>query len=235
MERVRRVSMGRKSAWAGAAVTVTLGAALATQASQPGPGASGSPATANVARIATLDVYSLTERLMSLPEGLASLDAAANSFQVELTTAQKEFEELATRVNTLPKNDPAYEATLKEARDKQVRVQRLQSEIDGAIEGARARLLIGTFKQVTDASSVVAAREGYAYVLNSRSTSRTIETNSVTIALQELLARPMILAPVDSDITERVAAELKLPPPDAPATPAPASPGNAEPGSAGPK
>lgn len=215
MERLQWVSAKRWGAWAGAAATIGVGAAFATQASQPGPGTTAAAApeavAGSVGRIATLDVYSLTERLMSLPSGLESVEAAVKPFQDEITKLQEEFDRLVARLQTLPANDPTFETTSNEGREKQSKLRRLQGEADAAIESARAGLLVRTFNQVVEASNKVAAREGFAYVLNSRSAERAIETNSVTIALQELLARPMILAPGDADITERVAAELKLP------------------------
>lgn len=236
MERVQRASAKRAGMWVGAAMAIGLGAAFASQASQPGPGAaSNAAAPATAGRIATLDVYSLTERLMSLPSGLESVEAAVKPFQDEITKLQEEFDRMVAKLQTLPTNDPSFETTSNEGREKQSKLRRLQGEADAAIEAARAGLLVRTFNQVVEASNKVAAREGFAYVLNSRSAERAIETNSVTIALQELLARPMILAPADADITDRVAVELRLPAEGASPAPVPGTSEKVESGPGEPK
>jgi Skp family chaperone for outer membrane proteins len=160
------------------------------------------------ARIARVDVYTISERIMQSPETLAAIEAVANQWREKLKPIQEDLNKLGAQLQTLPENDPTFEKLLAEGREKEAQGRQLEAQANAEVESTKAKLLIEAYSKIVAEAERLASAKGYTHVMGARSATKPIETDSVNIALQEMLARTVIVGPSEDDLTEQVAKAL---------------------------
>jgi len=165
------------------------------------------PATA---RIATVDAYIITERLMAADDLKKARENLSNDWNAKLRGIEKEFGEIEQSLNLLAQNDPKYQEQVKKGQQKNIDYQNMIASRDQEVEKLNSNQLITNYQRVVDAVKTIADKGGYTHVFTTRPPSRGITTTTVGATLQEMLARPMMIGPAADDLTKQVLDALKL-------------------------
>lgn len=166
------------------------------------------------------DRYSpVREKALKEKEGQRdALQAGLTELQQRIIAAGQESAEARTMM-------PTYQA---KAQELQQFVQSADMDLD--------RLSTGQFNEcyrlAVEASQSIAKQQGYTHLLASKMGALEFRSTQLQPALQEVLARPVLMTPAGDDLTAQVKKELKLEDkpaeatseakPDAAKTPAPA-------------
>lgn len=212
---------------AGAAAGGALVAPLLTGTNAVAQAGSGSVAPV---RIATVDVLSLVERMVT-SERYASarqtnvntqakmLEDERNKLGPVATEAQAAMQKAVAESQGLKDGDPKLEELKKTFQDAQNKMQGLQQQegelqrkAQDSVESFNTQQVGEVYSLVMAAAQELATKNGYSHVLASRNGSVTIRSNNVPGAVQEILARPVVVGIAGDDLTERVADALKIGP-----------------------
>lgn len=174
------------------------------------------------ARIATIDVFGLVERISDLPEFAGLRDERVDFYTREIEARNTRMGELR---NEAAGKTPEEQMPL---HNEFVRLQgeltSMQSEAQQELERLSAEHFAEALKRVRAAANTAAADLGYSHVIGSRPFDTEINTDATGLFLQELVLRSVVVSPATDDITAYVAdTVLKLPPPVLDAMPEPAT------------
>ena len=204
--------MSTQTRWWAIAGMVALGAVamLWSRAVGAERGAEGEPT-----RVAVMDVLGTVQKLFESDR----YKPARDEFEAKLLTekvqpARAVMAELKTRYEALPPDSPDR-GKLSSEYDQRSREVDLASS---AAEEFNTRQLAEAYRVVIETAGSVARERGFTMVVASRTDRDFIKGANVNTAVQEMLARPVLVAPEGSDITPAVTAALRLD-----AAPAPAS------------
>ncbi len=191
-------------------VVLAIGLALAARVPGGGSAAWAVGAQPATPRIATVDVYSLVERLIARPEMATPLNDLAQALNDRVNAARQELETLQRELQGLAPTDPQAGARQQDFLVKREGLNQLFQQSSAELDKARAEQLIDAYKQAREAAGAVSGRLGYTLVIASRAPDAPIQQQAMALALQELLARPVLKSDPADDITKQVAEELKL-------------------------
>ncbi len=161
-------------------------------------------------RIATIDAYVVTERLMAADDLKKARENLSNDWNTKLRGIEKEFSDIDQSLQLLTQSDPKYQDLVKKAQGKQQDYQQLIGQRDQEIEKLNSSQLIASHQRVVDTVKALAEKNGYTHVVSTRPMSRPIVTTTVGATLQEMLARPVMISPPADDLTKSVLESLKL-------------------------
>ncbi len=176
-------------------------------------------------RIATADVLGLTQRMLYSERYRPMLEAYQKAKESSLDGLRQDLQRIQTEGTALPENDPrrmelarTFEAKRNEF--EQARLRAVADYEQFATEKAQE-----AYRVAIGAAEELATKMGYTHVFASRGAKSSFNVNNTNLAMQEVLARPLIMSPAGDDLTETLIKELKLenvPMPSAAApTPAP--------------
>lgn len=184
---------------------------LAGRAGEGRAYASGVPMAAEI-RIATIDPYVVSEAMMDDP-GLKKIRTdATTAWQARVDAIKRDLEEFDRDLSILPQNDPKVQDTLKKVELKRQDYQKTMSERQADLERINSTQLIDSYKKVRATVEQIAKRQGITHVFSNREYTREITTSTISLTLQELLARPIVNAGQVEDLTKQVMDEMKLKP-----------------------
>ncbi len=206
--------------------------------------AQGPAVTAAAPRIATVDVLAVVERFVLSDKFTPAREALAAEKNKAMEPIAATLDSIEAKAKLLPANSP-------ELRPLQEQYQQAQQQLDAMSETARREVEAFNVKQlneaygtVNDAASALADKLGYTHVLASRNGPTSLRSTTVNNAVQEMIARPVVKAPAEDDLTQRLIDQLglatvQIPDPTkpkpvtaqpVPAQPVPAQPATAQPG-----
>jgi Skp family chaperone for outer membrane proteins len=175
---------------------------------------------ANTMRLATLDIYILSEKVMNRAELLKPRETIDARYQQQLQALEKQVQDIDARLTALertpqdPQVRPLFEQRQAKVEEYQQAVQKLNQEKEELL----ASQLGSVYREVRQVAAAVAQRQGYSHVISNRRLDDATKAVTAGDALQDMLARPALVFPAGDDLTEAVAAELKV---DLTAPPAP--------------
>ena len=161
-------------------------------------------------KVGTVDVFGLIERLMARPEMQGPVDELAKALNDRIAAAQQELEGLQRELQGMQASDPQAEATQQAFFSKREAFDGLVRQSTGELDRFRTDKLLEAYRLAREATVAVADRSGYTMVLASRGADAPIDRQGMALALQELLARPVLRGVPGDDLTGQVTAELKL-------------------------
>ena len=137
-------------------------------------------------------------------ERAAQAAALTKDLDAELTALRDQASKITDR------NSP-------EAKELQAKGQQLQQQLrlkktegEKVLEQGNLKEIEEAYRLVIDAATAIAKREGYPYVLGSRSFPVQFVSQTVNGVFQEIYARPVMANPDGVDITDLVFKELKV-------------------------
>ncbi len=160
--------------------------------------------------VAVCDLVSIVEKLMESDRYRPAREELQAAAEAELAPLREAGQALEQRARNTPQDDPAFPDLFRE-------FQRAQQEYQQKLQDGGRRIEELTVAQLKEAYEVarasaedVASDLGYEYLISSRDATKEIEAVDVAGAVRAMLARPIILAPEDVNITPDVLADLKL-------------------------
>lgn len=180
-------------------------------------GGSASPAPA---KIAVLDPLFVVERLVDSDRYKPARDTFQKDAADKLTKSQTEFGELEAKFRSLPEDSPEKPGIVEKAQGIRAEDEKTKASVDKF----NTDQIADAYRVVIEAATKVANARGYTHIIGSRTDSQLVRSPNVQGAVQEMLARPVLLMPTGDDLTAEVMKELKIEakPADATPTPAPA-------------
>lgn len=212
---------------AGFGLAAGLGASL-------GSGFLGTPALAGTVRpapaglIASCDQFAVLQSMLSSPAYAKAREERAA--QAAALTKEIDAEVAAIRdqmVRVTDRNSPEAKELQTKSQKLQLQLRTKKQEGERLVEQGNLKEVEEVYRLIMDSTAAIAKREGYTYVIGSRSLPVTFVSQTLSGAFQEIYARPILVQPDGVDITDLVFKELKVdrvPAPGAPQDPAKAQP-----------
>lgn len=188
------------------------------------PAIAAAPRVAPAGIIASCDQFAVLQSMLSGPmyakareERAAKVAALTADIDAEMATLRERMGKVTDR------NSPEAKELQAKGQQLQMQLRLKKGEGDKITEQGNLKEVEEAYRLIVDATVAVAKREGYTYVLGSRSLPVTFVSQTLAGAFQEIYARPVMMAPDGVDITDLVFKELKVDrvaPPGAPQEPA---------------
>ncbi|HVU62820.1 MAG TPA: hypothetical protein VHC70_02495 [Phycisphaerales bacterium] len=220
------------------------------------PRAATAPAPApEAAKIATCDIYSLVQVMVAGDQYKPAqaieqerIKARLAPMEEELRTIDQKNTKLREELTGADSQDPTVKEKLKEynasAQEFESKLQPY-NQLKGELAAGYSAFVVGQFydayQKVTAEAKRLATAGGYTYIIAQKKgdMSGAREPNQL---VEDFLARPVVMAPADADLTEAVRLSMKLPEtiggpsvlPEGPSAP-PSPPGAAGPASEPPR
>lgn len=208
----------------GAALVVALGAAVMTsRAFSPLPqGASAAPA-----RIATVDSLAVVEKLVLSDKYAPARDALALERNKAIEPLDAKLKDIEARAKLLQAGAPEIKGMQEEYQTTQRQIDQMVDAGRRDLEALNVKQISEAFKTVNEAAAAMADKMGYTHVLSSRMGEASLRSSSVNLAVQEMIARSVVKAPAEDDLTQRLLNELGVANVQVPAPGAQPAPGDA--------
>jgi Skp family chaperone for outer membrane proteins len=161
-------------------------------------------------RIATVDILGITEKMILSEKYLSARDTNTASQNKMIEALDRGLKDVITRAQGTQENTPERKALEQEYATKEQDLQRTAQQARAQIEQFNTIQVAECFKMVADAANKLGMELGYTHVISTRSGEPTIRSNNVAGAVQEILARPIILGTAGDDLTERLVRQLGL-------------------------
>lgn len=161
-------------------------------------------------KIATIDIYVIAEKLMARPELDTPRSDLWRQWQDRANAAQSDLGRMQSELQIMPQSDPKRAAKAQEFQAAQGKYQELVQKANEEVEGFRAKQLLDCYAQIRRSADAAAERGGYTHVFVTRLPDAPMQPQSIALAIQEFLARPLIKSDPTDDLTKQVMADLKL-------------------------
>lgn len=164
--------------------------------------------------IGVVDVVALFEQMVQSPEFSEPLDAMREQFLAESDRMQQSLIDLQMQVQGMDQSDPQFAILASQFQSTQQQLQAYQQQKAEEFDAQSASQATESFRRIREATRAVGEREGYAYVVSSRTESiENAGASNAAMVAQQILATTVILGAEDNDLTEMVRVELGLPDP----------------------
>lgn len=177
----------------------------------------------DAARLATCDIYSLVERLVESDAYMPARNIEQERIKAKLAPMEEDLKRIDTEnaklreeLSGADSKDPSAQMKLKtynaNAAEFEAKIKPYNDQKSQLAEGYSA-LIVGQFgdayQKVLAEAKKIAAEKGFTYVIAQK--RGDLAARSPQQLVEEFLARPVSVAPTDSDITEAVRVSMKLP------------------------
>lgn len=159
------------------------------------------------AAIAVVDALAIVEKLLDSDRYRPARDDMQARVRSELDELASRIQQLQSQAASLDQASPEFQQAADQFNQAQQRDAILRAGVDEHATSQAAE----AYRLAIEIASVVAQRQGFTYVLASRTEPTLVRSKNLNTAIQEILARGVIVMPQGSDITDAVLAELKLP------------------------
>jgi Skp family chaperone for outer membrane proteins len=170
------------------------------------PGGSDTPP-----RIAVCSVIRITDELMDTDRFKPARVEYEDGLREELLKPVLDLmQEVQEEARGLKEDDPKLRDLGERHRSLQRQAQQATQQIAQRVEQRVAEQLIECYGLVRASAVAIAEQQGYTHLLASTDPEEELKTETVMKLVRDFLARPVLLAPKGSDITEDVRTDLKL-------------------------
>ncbi|NUQ51420.1 MAG: OmpH family outer membrane protein [Phycisphaerales bacterium] len=201
---------------AGLALAAGLGASLGS-GFLANPALAATPRNAPPGPIATCDQFAVLQSMLGGPAYVKSREERSAKIAAMTAGLDAEIAALREKMNTITdRNSPEAKELQAKGQQLSLQLRAKKAETDKLTEQGNLKEVEEVYRLVIDATQAVAKREGYSYVIGSRSLPATFVSQTLSGAFQEMYARPVLFSPDGIDITDLIFKELKvdrLPPP----------------------
>ncbi|MBS0197176.1 MAG: OmpH family outer membrane protein [Planctomycetes bacterium] len=186
--------------------------------------ASAAPAMRDTARIATIDVLTVVERLVSSEKYAKDRDANTTEQNSKLQPIAEALQKIRDDAKDLKEESEKFKQLQADYGRKNQEFQQAQQSAAQQVDQFNTAQITEAYRLVCEAAEKMATESGYSHLFSSKSGPFTIKSSNVAGAVQEILARPIIKGIAADDLTERLLKDMKLDAPPAPAVAKPIDP-----------
>ena len=208
-------TQGRKWILSGAAM-MAIGIGALTWQDDARADLSGTNAAPVEAKLATIDVFRCLQIYMQRPEMVADRDAQNAELAATELEIRTRIQNNQAKLRILAQGDPQFATTQQAIQADSQAYQDFRQQ--AAVNAQTLAVVQSTeaFLAVQEKSSAIAAQLGYSHLIGAKLDHSDLITEDGPTSLntsqmiQELLARPVLLAPAGDDITEQVLVEMDI-------------------------
>lgn len=160
--------------------------------------------------IAVCAIPLIVNELMSSDRFLPAREALGARLEAEIQPLLDEAKAIYDSLQSAKQDDPETQSKLRRFQQLQQQVRERQQSASVEIERITANQIVECYKLVRSSAIAVAEDLGFDYVIASVGEDEDLTSESVEVVLRQMVARPVVLAPKDVDITEDVREDLKL-------------------------
>lgn len=211
------------------ALAACIGAGIATGVSANRAEATPpTPIMVEPAKIASVDVLGIVARFLESDRYKPANIANAEKYDTKLKALIGELSLIEKQGAGLTQQSPEFPALQQQFQAKQREFDQTRGEAQAAVEQFNTDQITECYRLTIEAANSLATQLGYSHVIVSRTGGAKINSNNVAGAVQEIIARPLIMSDPADDLTERLIKQFGLEgviidPPPAPDAAAPAA------------
>jgi Skp family chaperone for outer membrane proteins len=159
-------------------------------------------------RIATVDMLAVVERVV-LSEPFATQRDALTKERTDAVDAMRNaMSDLEGRAKLLPAESPELKALQQDYAKAQQAAREATDNALSEIEALNLRQLSDAYVRVNEACKTLASELGYSHVLATRVGDLEFRSANVNGAVQEMIARGVVVSPGTDDLTQRLIERL---------------------------
>lgn len=211
-------SVERLAVYSACTIAVVL-ALRAASLDSPAIASSTTPLAEPALRIATCDTLAATDALFSSDAYAPPRKAEEDRLKTRLTPLETELDALQKELQGSDPSKPENQAKAQTFQSRREEYFKTRQELSDAYDKFVSGQFAEAYERVQAAARAVATENNYTHVLSHKSGRPAGSDPQRLIA--DLLGRPVLVAPAATDITDKVIAQLKLPPAKPAAEPAP--------------
>jgi Skp family chaperone for outer membrane proteins len=160
------------------------------------------------ARTATVDVFGIVEKMIQSDRYMPAREAHNKEQREKLDKLVAELQSLQEKLQGLEPGKAETQTLAQEFDTKRQAFQQAQYDAQASVDKFNTVQLLEVYRLVLDATDKVALEKGYTHVISSRPARAENKSETISAALQEILARPILRAPVSDDLTPQISKEL---------------------------
>lgn len=160
-------------------------------------------------RLATCDVYKITDRLIESERYAEPRDERQRQIEGELEKMATDLQRMQERLQQMSPEDEGAQELFQQYQQLQQILRQTEQEMMRLFQAFVARQYTEAYKQVRAAAEGIAEERGYTHVLASRR-EESIATDNPQRVVEALLGRPVVMSPEEDDLTEDVLDDLRL-------------------------
>ncbi|MBY0111698.1 MAG: OmpH family outer membrane protein [Phycisphaerales bacterium] len=167
---------------------------------------------ADGAKIGTVDVLAVVERLASSDRYTPAREQKAKSLAAPIEQINKELDTLRQEITAIPdfQNNAEAQPKIQQFQQKSQNLETLRQTAQNELESFNVAQLQEAYKIAIDTTNALAAARGYTHVFSTKPSEAKMTSTNVNGVLQEMLARPVVRTNSADDLTDAVIKELKL-------------------------
>ena len=193
------------------ALAACIGAGIATGVSANRAAASApTPIMVEPARIASVDVLGIVARFLESDRYKPANIANAEKYDTKLKALIGELSIIEKQGAGLTQQSPEFPALQQQFQAKQREFDQARGDAQAAVEQFNTDQITESYRLTIEAANSLATQLGYSHVVVSRAGGAKINSNNVAGAVQEIIARPLIMSDPADDLTERLIKQFGL-------------------------
>lgn len=162
-------------------------------------------------RLATVNMFHIVEKMVQSERYRPARETMMKEYQSRLEAAKREIESLYNEIMQAGQESDKGRALIPQFQTRQREAQQLEEELQVRAGEFNTQQLAEAYRLATETVAMLAKQGGYTHVLSTRGVaSEPIRGTNVAAAVQEIMARPVVLFPEADDLTERAITELQL-------------------------
>jgi Skp family chaperone for outer membrane proteins len=171
---------------------------------------SGIVAPMDAMRLATVDILSLVQRLVTTEPYTQERDTMQTEQNKRLQPLAEELEKMQTEAQDLRPESDRFKALDRQFGELNREFARVEAEARALIERQNTQQVAGAYARVLEEAEKLATGLGYSHVIATRSGPPKILSDNIPGAVQEILARPIVKSNAADDLTDRLAKVLGI-------------------------
>ncbi len=198
-------------AFLGGVVVASLGAFFGFHAgSGQSHAMAGAPQSVDSSRIAVVDVLAVSEKLFLGDHYSPARDSRVKAKQDEISAMEGGLKDLIGKLQGTPQNSPDYQGLYAAYQTKMNELNESKQKANEELGAFSTDQFAECYKTCIDTANSIARKNGYSHVIASRVGKLEFRSKELPAALQEVLARPVLMFADGDDLTPAVMKELKL-------------------------
>jgi len=173
-------------------------------------------ASAASQKIATVDLLSLLEDMLQTDDYKPGRDAYRAEWETRITDVQSRIQQVETELRMSAPTDPNVRVLQQQYQQFGYEFNQIRNEAGLGFDKFNADQAAEAYELLYTEAVSLAKALGYSHVFVTRTGGEITERGNLATVTQEILARPLALAPEDDTLTARLRERMQIPVPPEP-------------------
>jgi Skp family chaperone for outer membrane proteins len=168
-------------------------------------------------RVATVDLLTLLEDMLQTEDYKPARDAFREEWEGRVTELQNQLQQIQQEIQMGGQGNPNLMQLQRRYQETGYQFQQLSQQAAYEFDQFNADQAAEAYKILNENAASLAEGMGYTHLIASREEAEITERGNLATVTQEILARPIVIAPQGDDLTDRLREKLSIPVPPEPA------------------